>query len=168
MSCSLKDWLVHRREEERNCVIRRLRFADIIFYYLGKDHAKTFFDLSEETWMPPENWMESDACCRHCPHSNWLSNWYCTLQYKCKTPKGALPMWHWLNFGSRTQVLTCSKSQAVLCNTSLITTTRHSSKRFRKRKGRIRNWLATPVHILGYLQQSTALGDIYLHIWKCK
>lgn len=70
------------RERGRNYAIRRLRFADIIFYYLGKDHAKIFTALSEEAWMPLENWMASDACCRHCPHSSWLSNCYCSTNTK--------------------------------------------------------------------------------------
>lgn len=68
-----EDWLVHRKEEERNCSIRRLRFAGIILYYLRNDHAKIFSDPSEETWMPPENWVESENSCWHCPHSDSLS-----------------------------------------------------------------------------------------------
>lgn len=97
-----------------------------------------------------------------------LSKCCCTFQCKHKIPKGALPTGHWLKFGSRAQVLTCMKSQTVFYNTCLIMTRRHSSKRFRKRKGRITNRSGTPVHILGYLQQSAALGDIYLQIWMCK
>lgn len=51
-----------------DCAIRKLRFADDTFYYLGNDHAKIFIDVSDEAWMLPENWVESDDPYLHCLH----------------------------------------------------------------------------------------------------
>lgn len=68
-SSSLKEgWLLHRREEARDCATRRLRFANDTFCYLGNDHTKIFIDLSDEAWMLPENWVESDDCYLCCLH----------------------------------------------------------------------------------------------------